>query len=90
VAEWRAAMSAGEWDLWRAFYLWHGFAADRIEAAVAGAGAYLGGLWDGKADAAALTPRFRPKPQPGARVGNQSLLLYLTSIPGAVVRRHGA
>ena len=58
-------MTAAEFDLWRAYYQRHGFDADRIEAGVAIAGAYVGATWGGKAKSSELLPRFGP-PNPAA------------------------
>lgn len=77
------ALSAAEVAFWEGFYRRHGFPADRAEAATAIAGSYLGGAWGGTARPADLLPRFGPRPKSDPR----ALLAYLTSIPGAVIRR---
>lgn len=77
------AMSAAEVAFWRVWFLNNGFPADRVVGTVARAGAYLGRGWGGSASPAELIPRFGPR----RRNCPARLLAYLTSLPGAVVRR---
>lgn len=52
-----ADMSAAEFGVWRDWYSLHGFPSERGEFVTANAGAYIGGVWGGKARVDQLLPR---------------------------------
>lgn len=74
----RAEMTAGEFDLWLAYYRRFGFAADRIEHVTANAGAVAGSAWGARVDPHDLIPRFGPR---SPRNVGAKLLAYLDTIP---------
>lgn len=78
-----SAMSAAEFAFWVSYHLRHGLPTDRLEAATAIAGSYVGGVWGGEASPGDLIPRFGSR-RPG---GMAALVAYLSGVPGAVVRR---
>ncbi|HEY1191933.1 MAG TPA: hypothetical protein VGE74_30160 [Gemmata sp.] len=59
-----AALSEAEINLWAEYRDRHGFPADRSALGIAGAGAYVGAVWGGKATVRDLLPKFR-REEPG-------------------------
>jgi hypothetical protein len=76
------AMPAAEFVFWRDYYLRRGFPADRIEAAVAIAGAAVCQTWGGKVEPKDLIPQFGRK-----KLSNKVLAVRMAQLPGAKVRK---
>ncbi len=76
------AMSAAEFVFWTVYFSRRGFPADRVEAAVAIAGAANCRAWGAKVEAKELLPRFGVQ-----KVSNKVLAARLAKLPGAKVTR---
>jgi hypothetical protein len=74
-------ITATELDCWRAYRQRYGFDADRIEAAVANAGAAQCQAWGVRVRAEDLVPKFGPR----AGLTGKALVAALAAIPGAKV-----
>ena len=75
------AMSAAEFVFWTVYFSRRGFPTDRVEAAVAIAGAANCRAWGAKVEPADLLPRFGPRRPASMAV----IATRLMSLPGAKV-----